>query len=875
MDKMRHCKKLFCVCAIAAAGAHASAPEAPPPPGPESWTFRRELAEPAVYRARASYDIDDAYGLTGRLAHVKADIVRYFASAPAASGRRLVIRRGEVDGYESYRLDVEPPGDVVLTAGDDDGIRRAVYWFEDRESAGDIAPVVRRPWVRNRISRCYFGPIKRPPHNRDELMDDVDYYPEAYLERLAHEGVNGLWLTVEWRDLVETLFTKRSPEAKRRLAKLRRTIDRCLDYGIKTWVFAIEPKCVMDGDPLLSAHPELFSTAGEPYDCHLMCPSRPEALRYIEESVRDLFVQAPGLGGLLMIANGERLTTCLSVVDPVTGESRYGRCAECGRREPWQLYEAVSKAVVGGIRAAGSQAQYISWFYHPQPAAARAEWVCEAARHAPKGTVFAYNFESGAESEQLGALRHGGDYWLSYVGPSRGFSDVACAVREAGGELGAKIQVGCSHEVATLPFVPVPGLLYRKYRAMREAGVSTVLQCWYFGNCPGVMNKAAGELAFETFEDDEESFLRRLAAPEWRDDAACAAAVWKDLSDAYAHYPLSNAMQYYGPFHAGVAWPLLADVEMRPLARTWRPNDPPSGDAIGEALDEHTLGEAAELARRMAAGSSKAEGAIADLETRWRDDGDRMRDLALMRALGLQFASAADILSFYEARSEALTAGRGPGRDTVKSRAALRRMDELAEAEVRVSEKMLPLAEADSRLGFHSEAEVHLYFPDRLRWRIAQLAETRRRIAEIDRILAGGGEYPTSAFEASSPVCRVGEWTEGRGGARFRILGSANGRVRVEVSAHSCKGLRVLTMNRYCTAPYGVATIGDGVGTTVVETPGDAAWIFLGDDNGAVWPVNGESRPSRLRIGALYPSDFGRIVWGHESRSAENGERNE
>ena len=67
-------------------------------------------------------------------------------------------------------------------------------------------------------------------------------------------------------------------------------------------------------------------------------------------------------------------------------------------------------------------------------------------------------------------------------------------------------------------------------------------------------------------------------------------------------------------------------------------------------------------------------------------------------------------------------------------------------------------------------------------------------------------------------------------------------------------------MNRYCTAPYGVATIGDGVGTTVVETPGDAAWIFLGDDNGAVWPINDKSRPSRLRIGALYPSDFGRIM---------------
>ena len=104
MDKMRHCKKLFCVCAIAAAGAHASAPEAPPPPDPESLMFRRELAEPAVYHARASYDIGDAYGLTGRLAHVRADLSRYFASASAASGRRLVIRRGKVRREKLYYL---------------------------------------------------------------------------------------------------------------------------------------------------------------------------------------------------------------------------------------------------------------------------------------------------------------------------------------------------------------------------------------------------------------------------------------------------------------------------------------------------------------------------------------------------------------------------------------------------------------------------------------------------------------------------------------------------------------------------------------------------------------------------------------------------
>ena len=125
----------------------------------------------------------------------------------------------------------------------------------------------------------------------------------------------------------------------------------------------------------------------------------------------------------------------------------------------------------------------------------------------------------------------------------------------------------------------------------------------YFGNYPGIMNKAAGELSFDDFAEDENAFLERLARPEWGADAPQVARLWRNLSDAYADYPLSNNMQYYGPFHAGAAWPLYADVRLKPLGRTWKPLDAPSGDTIGEALENHTLDEAIILADRMAAGA--------------------------------------------------------------------------------------------------------------------------------------------------------------------------------------------------------------------------------------------------------------------------------
>ena len=846
--------------ALAAAQLAAAEPFSPAPPYPDrdSWTFREELAKPE------------------QLKPVPTNGVKFV--------------RAPVDGYESYRIDVARDGAGTITTEDDEGLRRAVYYYQDRVRAGDLASCTRRPWVRNRISRCFFGPIKRPPLNHDELMDDIDYYPEPYLDRLAHEGINGLWLTVEWRDLAETSFTKRSPDAPRRLAKLRRTVDRCLKYGIKTWIFCIEPKRCLPGDPLVEEHPELFGCRLAGGEC-LMCPFSPAARKYIEESVRDVFAQVPRLGGILMISHGERATTCLSSFNPVTGEFS-GDCPRCRAKEPWQVHWETASAIVRGIRAAGSGAEYISWFYQPYVRPERAPWSAEVARHLPDGVTLAYNFESGAIKDQLGRFRNGGDYWLSYVGPAEGFSQVADAGLACGARIGAKIQVGNSHEVATVPFVPVPGLLYRKYRSMREKGVSTVLQCWYFGNYPGVMNKAAGELAFDAFEDDEATFLRKLAAPYWGGDAAAVADIWERLSDAYAEYPLSNDMQYYGPFHAGPAWPLLADVNLAPLGRTWKPQDPPSGDAIGECLENHTIEEATILASRMAKGACVAAkdggDALDDLASRWSGDFERMRDIGVMKALALQFQSGYDIFSFYLERAKAIYESRVRG-NSAAARAAVRRMGEAVDREADVTRRLLPLAKDGSRLGFHSEAEAHQYHP----------AKLERRLGEIDAALARGEPYPEPEFERGAPSVAMGEWATAADGSRMRFGETDAGDLAVEVEFDKGASLYLRTVDAACVSWYrSVAIDAKGAAppvlynavtpqhevadSTVSESGGRVAvsfrllssgwggradrrpeWVQLQrmqDDIVPTWPV-GVTPPTEVRLNlyGLWAFQFGRL----------------
>jgi len=81
----------------------------------------------------------------------------------------------------------------------------------------------------------------------------------------------------------------------------------------------------------------------------------------------------------------------------------------------------------------------------------------KSAGHMPKNVILQHNFETGGRNVQLGKGRPTWDYWLSYVGPSELFRNCAKAAVRCGTRVSAKLQVSCSHEVATTQVVPVPG----------------------------------------------------------------------------------------------------------------------------------------------------------------------------------------------------------------------------------------------------------------------------------------------------------------------------------------------------------------------------------------------------------------------------------
>ena len=77
----------------------------------------------------------------------------------------------------------------------------------------------------------------------------------------------------------------------------------------------------------------------------------------------------------------------------------------------------------GASKDANPDAEYICWLYLPswKPLA---PWVYELGSHIPKDVTLQINFESGAVKYQLDRPRVGGDYWLSFIGPSERFARI-------------------------------------------------------------------------------------------------------------------------------------------------------------------------------------------------------------------------------------------------------------------------------------------------------------------------------------------------------------------------------------------------------------------------------------------------------------------
>lgn len=654
----------------------------------------------------------------------------------------IYLEYGKTSVFEEYTVSVSERR-CTVTAQDTEGIRRGIIYIENAlcRSEGAFLPlgeVVRTPKIKARITKGFFSPTNRPPKNIDELMDDVDYYPEEYMNRLAHDGTNGLYIYTRLSDLVRTdIIPEYGENSERRIAKLNKIIARCKRYGVGVYVFFIDPAFLTE--ELAQKHPDIKGVpTGNQY---AFCTHSENGRRYCVEAMEKLARALPEAAGFINLSFGERTTTCAS------GDTSL--CPRCKNYSKPQIVADASNLMREGIRRAGTKADYISWTYGYR------FWTEEQTRQfvhfCDEDVYILNNFEEMGVNRQLGKDRLAVDYWLAYKGPSDRFRAGLETAAAENKKMYAKMQVCCSHEIATVPYIPVPGILFDKF----NTDIYGVVESWYFGNYPSLMSKAAGELAFLHDFSEKDKFLENLAAIYCgKSGAKKAVEAFRHFEEAYLHYPTNIMFSYYGPMHDGVVWELQLIPKNRQLPRSWLFLDAPTGDRIHECMRSgHTIDETVILLSEMKKHWEKGLRALPSSAP------DELQSVA--RALSVLIESGKNIMNFYKMRLELNNAE--------DKSAQLENMAALVEDEIENSKKMIGICRQDVRLGYHSEAEHFKYFPAQLEKRIGalqKLLETefvtvRKRIEEGKEPISwdvcfSDKKYPLAKSCEESPKEKIG-----------------------------------------------------------------------------------------------------------------------
>ena len=623
--------------------------------------------------------IEDFRDYCQQVQHIK-DLPEEVSNKPPPPGKKVIRLQGAwpYPPDEAFTLKVRSDY-IQLSAPTELGLARGLVELERRmsESGGPfLAPAkrnVHQPAFSPRYVFPYFSLMT------DVLGQDlIDPFPDGYLARLFHQDADGVWIYALLEDLVPSpVFGELSTGTADRLRRLRAIVDRAAKRGLKVYMYLNEPRA----KPLafFEKHPDAKGrTEGA---TAALCTSSEIVQKHLRGSFEKLFREVPGLGGVFVITASENLTNCYAhglAID----------CERCKARKPQEVVAESIRAMAEGTWAAAPEAKFIvwDWSWH----SVLKDDACEdLVKGLPKNVILMADFERGTPIERGGQPRTCDEYSISVVGPSPRAKLRAEQAKRNGLGYAVKIQLSNTWECGHVPFIPVPGLLARKARAMRDLGVSTVMATWTIGSHPSP-NTEAFSLVNWNGEITEEEALKRVALRRYGPGAVAEAVRgWTTMGDAFTEeFPFSWAI-YTGPFLHGPSLPWCR--------RPWGPAtllNPRDGwkHWVNAYTPEGYAAQLRKLCDRWAPGLADLKTAAAKAAGPRRRTADRDYGVAWM--VDYTYRAFADGIDFYRARD-------GGDAEGMKKLAA-RQLVETTEAFRRVR--------ADSRFGWEAELQ-YVYRP--------------------------------------------------------------------------------------------------------------------------------------------------------------------
>ena len=366
-----------------------------------------------------------------------------------------------------------------------------------------------------------------------ELLDPV---PENLLAQYASMGIRGVWMHA----LLYLLNPIPGAEEysvghEKRMANLKRIVNTCAKYGIKVYLYLNEPRCMPPG--FYEKKPQWAGIEVPANHTRTICTTRsPEPLQWLEFTMKKLFSEAKGLGGVFCITMSENPTNCHYAV-------RHEDCPSCKDVPPEKIIAGVISAMEKGMHAADPGAKMIAydwaWRRHKDDKD-NTEFKSAVLDLLPRSVYVCSVSEWGMNTRIGGVEQYLVDYSISQVGPSPETLGTWEHARKIGTPITAKVQINNSWELSAVPYIPVPYLIEEHLNNLKKAGVSGLMLSWTLGGFPG------GNLDLLKASPEE------IAASKYHPALAekvCLA--WKQFSEAFRQFPFNVSVLYTAPMNYG------------------------------------------------------------------------------------------------------------------------------------------------------------------------------------------------------------------------------------------------------------------------------------------------------------------------------------
>lgn len=603
---------------------------------------------------------------------------------------------------EGYRLNATKAG-ISITASRPEGVLRGVFALEDMLRLRRAPLVAMGERVSNaRFERRVTTSIL-PGGDRYTETSRPLLYTDGLLARIARDGFNAIWvwLNTEEATADSAIFPElNDPEAPARFARLQDVTTRARRFGINVYIYLANGYNHHLPASFFAKHPDVRGYGWGPP----MCTSVDKVRKYYAETVQHIFRAAPGLKGMVVIYDSEGFFYC--------GNTQRNRqqCPRCSKSTNEALAAQILTTLNDALHAAGgSEKELIAWNYGTDYS-----WLLKLIPMLPRDILLQSDFSKGGLVERDGIRHYTGDYNLTLVGPPDHFAEQYRKARESGSRFVAKTEHAVSQEFIFVPYIPAMEQWYRRIAKIREFQLAGWFGNWsHYGYTPSIAAQLINLMSFDPAPSGEDA-LRIVAERNFGSPAAPAVVrAWHHFSDGIRQFPYSDAVSRLpGPLQKGPSHPLFEDpsVPNFGLWRSWQ-NDlkwtRPWGPDITRKYLSIVEGECGKGLGELEAARSAAHGSDRErVDAEWRV-------AATIRAA---LRTTLNLIDWIEARDRYLA---------TKSAGAAARMESIALAERENAAGILPILEADSRLGYASEGggvvRAGLFTPELVQWKLGDI----------------------------------------------------------------------------------------------------------------------------------------------------------